>query len=352
MPSSCRSRTARAVPGTTLRFTQTKARFFWSWASSSLRPAASRPRARARAVAVRAGIAHVLGHRVDALRVHGDGEGRGRSRSRMEPRRGSRLIVRSLWRALWRWKNGRSEDLEVEQAHHDDEGPERDPEGQEHEAQAHHAVAGRGGARLRGPERRAAHARGRALPSSVSFGRPGSAAGPVATRGRGGGGRRHLHHDGALGGGGCEAEVPRGDGLHPAQVLEGGLLEAQLPVLLEQPLLLPRELLGFPARLRGAGGGARRRATPPSTSTAPSRMQPPQVAARARVDLADHLRVVDGLAEQGGRSSFTRPRRCEGAQTCAARPGVLAGLRLARPHRLPGEKGEAFRGRQARGTSA
>ena len=74
MPSSCRSRTARAAPGSTLRRTHTKARLRWSCASSSLRAAASSPSARAEGGGGARGVCDLLGHGVDALRVHGHGE--------------------------------------------------------------------------------------------------------------------------------------------------------------------------------------------------------------------------------------------------------------------------------------
>ena len=63
MPSSCRSRTARAATGSTLRRTQTKPRLFWSWASTSRRPAASRPSALAEGRRGAGGVARSPGGR-------------------------------------------------------------------------------------------------------------------------------------------------------------------------------------------------------------------------------------------------------------------------------------------------
>ncbi len=56
MPSSCSARTLWAVPGSTLRRTQTKARLFWSWATRSLRSTGASSSAPARARAVAAGL--------------------------------------------------------------------------------------------------------------------------------------------------------------------------------------------------------------------------------------------------------------------------------------------------------
>ena len=125
MPSSCRSRTARAVHRVHLAPHPDEGAALLELGQQLPAPAASRPSARPRAAAVPRGVAISWGTRVDALRVHGDREGLAVA---VEDGAAARVEVdRALALARGLALEGRAaQHLELDQAHQHDHRPQAD----------------------------------------------------------------------------------------------------------------------------------------------------------------------------------------------------------------------------------
>ena len=345
MPSSCSSRTRCAVPGSTLRWIQTKARLrFCSCASTLVPLGRRRARGRARAPARCAGASTTscgTAYRLSASTETASGRA-GAVEDRAAPRVDVDRAL-ALARALL-LEELAAQHLQVHQPDADHERPQRDREREQHQPQPRAALARRAAFReARGrPERQSVTCLRAVPPPRRRRGPRGarrSCRRPSASRPRPPPSAR-APGPGARARGSRSARRGAGSRARPSRAAACGSPRsgARFSRSSSSPACRSR-------RICEARPGVEHRARPRARSRAAissSRSRP-----RARVDLAHDLRVVDRLAERTTLVSLTRPPR---ARARAAARCASAGC--SRVSRSLGRSGFLVRIRKPRASSA